>query len=1297
MKNLLFSISLLFLSDTTLAQAEFIENKGQWPEQVAFRAGLPAGALWAENHAFTWQFFDPSILDYLHPASGNANASSIYREHSYRVVFEGSTEADISGTKPLTPYYNYYQSNDTSTWAAHCKSFSRCDYKGIYDGIDLVLYSNNQSIKYDFVLHPGANAQSISMRFEGGVQLQLEDGVLKIKTTVNELTELAPFAYQLIEGKISEVSCHFHLDENKLTFELGDYNTNFDVVIDPEIAFSTYVGSTSSTFGFTACDDNEGNLISGANVYASGYPVTIGAYQVDLNSSFTNMFDAAISKFSNDGTQLLYSTYLGGAGQDAPHSIVTDEDNNFIVMGVTGSDDFSTTAGVYQPNFAGGPSLNYGNEQFFQGNQDLGTDIFITKFNADGTLMASTFIGGSGIDGLNYADQLFYNYGDAFRGEVNVDGNGNIFVASVTRSTDFPTAGSNNDIQETYGGGLSDGVVFKLSPDLSDMLWSTYMGGSSSDACYAIEFSSNGSFAVAGGTQSGNFPFVQSGNDNSINGETDGFITLINPTTFDYSGTFVGTSEYDQVYFIQFDADDNIFCYGQTNGDMTISSGCYGQANSGQFVRKYNSSLSTISWTTLIGTGSGEIDISPTAFLVSDCDQIYLSGWGGEVNQYCVQAYACYAQFSTTFGLPTTPDAFQLTTDGSDFYLCVLNENAQELVYGSFLGGNISSEHVDGGTSRFNKNGSVFQAVCAGCQGNSDFPTTPGVWSNDNPSFGCNIAVFRFNLGTVNAVVQIDGPDQVCEGQSVSFTNLSSGATSYQWFFGDGESSTQFEPTHIYEQNGEFTITLIGEDDAECLVGDTTSITITILPGVNPTVEQVEPICNGQTVQLNATGSANLLWLPNPSLSATNIPNPIASPTVPTTYYAIDFNDCETDTVSVFVDLFIPVTDITDNISICIGQDTQLEASGGANYQWTPATGLSNASIANPIASPLVTTDYEVEITTAEGCAVQEDVTITVLENAPGGIVYPEIELCSGNSVQLTAADGNAWQWSPSESLSNPFAQSTVATPSNTTTYTVLITNPCGSGTDEVTVNVLFAQVEASEGGTICSGSSLPASATGAVEYYWQPPAYAAPYNTANTNLSPLESTWFVVGGTDENNCYDQDSLFIYVLPAPMVDAGPDQYYDFPGSAQLFGNAFGLNYYWTPTEGLSCSNCPYPVASPGGPTYYSLWVTDGMGCTAVDSVFVKPYFPLWVPNTITPNNDGINDVFQAYGESIEGFSMKIFDRWGVKIFETTDFAQPWTGGVSDEYYVQNDTYVWVIEYDTLERRTKLVGHVNVIR
>jgi hypothetical protein len=208
------------------------------------------------------------------------------------------------------------------------------------------------------------------MRFEGDVKLQILDGALYIQNSLHTIKENVPFAYQLIDGEIHEIPCAFRIENDVVSFDVGDYNSAYDLVIDPEIAFSTYVGSTASNFGFTACDDGDGNLISGANVYAPGYPVTLGAYQIDYSGGGANLFDAAISKFDNTGSNLLYSTYLGGGKQDAPHSIVADSQNRFIVMGVTGSSNFPVTTGAYQTTFAGGPYLDMQSQQFFSGVQD---------------------------------------------------------------------------------------------------------------------------------------------------------------------------------------------------------------------------------------------------------------------------------------------------------------------------------------------------------------------------------------------------------------------------------------------------------------------------------------------------------------------------------------------------------------------------------------------------------------------------------------------------------------------------------------------------------------------------------------------------------------------------------------------------------------------------------------------------------------------------------------------------------------------------------------------------------------
>jgi gliding motility-associated-like protein len=271
-----------------------------------------------------------------------------------------------------------------------------------------------------------------------------------------------------------------------------------------------------------------------------------------------------------------------------------------------------------------------------------------------------------------------------------------------------------------------------------------------------------------------------------------------------------------------------------------------------------------------------------------------------------------------------------------------------------------------------------------------------------------------------------------------------------------------------------------------------------------------------------------------------------------------------------------------------------------------------------------------------------------------------------------------------------------MASPSQTTTYTVTLTNPCGSGEDEVTVIVIEPDAQASGGGTICFGSYVEVTATGGVQYFWSPAEYAVEPNAQTTLVSPPTTSVMTVTVTDENGCAANATVDINILAAPEVNAGPDQYFDVPGIVQLMGSNYGLPYYWEQSEYLSCTDCLSPYANPDEPMYFYLTVTDGLGCSATDSVFVKPYFPVYIPNTITPNNDGVNDVFRVYGENLENFNLKIFNRWGDMIFESNDPEQVWVPGLNG-YFVQDGTYIWTVSYDSLERRTELIGHINVLR
>jgi hypothetical protein len=205
-----------------------------------------------------------------------------------------------------------------------------------------------------------------------------------------------------------------------------------------------------------------------------------------------------------------------------------------------------------------------------------------------------------------------------------------------------------------------------------------------------------------------NFPVTPGAISTTYNGGiTDGFVSkLKNDGTSILNSTFVGTAAYDQTFFIQLDKDFDVYIVGQTLGVMPVSGGVYSNANSGQYIWKMTNDLSAQIFTTIFGNGNNSINISPSAFLVDYCENIYVSGWGGHI-----------LQGVPTNNMPLTANAIQSTTDGFNFYLFVLSTNATSLLYATYFGGAQSQEHVDGGTSRFDKKGIIYQSVCAGCPG----------------------------------------------------------------------------------------------------------------------------------------------------------------------------------------------------------------------------------------------------------------------------------------------------------------------------------------------------------------------------------------------------------------------------------------------------------------------------------------------------------------------------------------------------------------------------------------------------
>ncbi|GAA4382569.1 hypothetical protein GCM10023186_23030 [Hymenobacter koreensis] len=339
---------------------------------------------------------------------------------------------------------------------------------------------------------------------------------------------------------------------------------------------------------------------------------------------------------------------------------------------------------------------------------------------------------------------LVRNYGDQFRGDIMVDAADNVYVASNTTSANFPVR---NSFQNTYAGGI-DGVVSKLTPALTDVLWSSFLGGTGPDAAYSLQLDAVGRLFVSGGTASPSFPVRPGALVPTYGGSADGFVVRVsaNGSTLEKS-TFLGTPQYDQAYFLQLDASGQVYVLGQSAGTYPTTPGRYSNPNGRQFIHQLNADLSVTGFATVFGSGRTTLDLSPTAFLVDQCERIFVSGWGGGNN-------VSYGNGSVT-GLPTTSAAVQPTTDGADFYLMQLSSGATTLEYATFFGGAGYQDHVDGGTSRFDRRGVIYHAVCAGCGGNSNFPIPVGAntYSTINRSTNCNNAAFKFNFEPERAIV----------------------------------------------------------------------------------------------------------------------------------------------------------------------------------------------------------------------------------------------------------------------------------------------------------------------------------------------------------------------------------------------------------------------------------------------------------------------------------------------------------------------------------------------------------------
>ncbi|HET7489639.1 MAG TPA: SBBP repeat-containing protein [Acidimicrobiales bacterium] len=621
----------------------------------------------------------------------------------------------IEGTDPLPGVSNYLIGADPSKWHTGVAGYSSVTYHGVYPGIDMVFHGGQGGPEYDMVVAPGADPAAIALDVKGGTLSLDQDGNLLIHTASGTLTQAAPKLSQTAGSSTVPVQGAFTLNGGRVGFRVGAYDHAKSLLIDPTLSYSTYLGPSTSGLGSGAAAgialDSSNDAFIVSNTSFPNFPTTPGAFQTTLSNTNSVL---SVTKLNPSGTALLYSTYIGGTGNDRGTAIALDAGGSAYLTGVTNSTDYPTTAGAFQTT-----------------NQDAGNgQPFVTKLNATGTgLVYSTYVGGTG--GPAGGDQS---------NAIAVDSAGVAHIVGTAGSTDFPTTpGAFQTTQLAVGG--TNAFVTAVAANGASLAYSTYLGGTIGENGLAVKVDASGNAYAAGWTASADFPTTAGAFQTTCtpapqcNNIWVGFVSKVNPTGTGlvYSTFLGGTTGADQVNALALDASGNAYATGQAQStDFPTTAGSFQPTSTNPngiaFATKLNSTGSAAAWSTYLG-GSGTD--TGLAVAVNGSGNAYVAGTTSSTNFPLVNAL----QIITTPGLNAG-------------FVTEFNTTGTAATYSTELTGSSLTDSPAGIAVD-----SAGSAYLAGQTSSADFPTTSGTFEPSRPacsSFGCAQEPFVTKLGSGN-------------------------------------------------------------------------------------------------------------------------------------------------------------------------------------------------------------------------------------------------------------------------------------------------------------------------------------------------------------------------------------------------------------------------------------------------------------------------------------------------------------------------------------------------------------------
>ncbi|MBI2268857.1 MAG: SBBP repeat-containing protein, partial [Bacteroidetes bacterium] len=1083
------------------------------------------------------------------------------------------------------------------------KQYEKITIQDVYPGIDWVFYNSSKTgMKYDFIVHPGADPAQIKLIYESENPLTIDrSGNINIPTPLGTLTENAPYSY--VKETKAKVKSYFKktiIDKHnvEISFQLETLNSKYKtLIIDPQLVWATYY-SGDRTDGFTsAATDANGNLFITGYSGSTNFPVqsSIGSY---YQGSTTSSEDVIILKFNNMGVRL-WATFYGGSGNmnDLACFITTDVAGNVWVTGQTVNPNFPV-----QSSFGAYNQLGHGG----------GTkDAFILKFNNSGTRLWATFYGGFGVD-EGYS--------------ITTDAVGNIFVTGYTASPNFPVqsnVGSYNQV--VPGDALRDAFILKFN-NAGGLLWATWYGGSDLDEGRSVTTDVWGNVFVTGYTSSTNF-LVQNGGAGTYNqlgyggGNRDAFILKFNNTGTLLWATFYGGKGLDEGNCIATDAAGNVFVTGMTgsaNFPVQSSIGAYNQfyaGNSDAFILKFNNAGQR-QWATFYGGSKFET-----------FSQVYMDTDNLAID-LCGNVYVAIQTFSTNFTFQNFCPAnyFDNTLGGLYDVLITCFSNSGTLLWNSYMGG-AGGDHRQGLAVDGNNN--LFMA--GEWVGGVGYPVVNpggGAYYNPNPGQSDDGCIVKFIPSPVTLTTQSTNNTSGCSCNATATASLTCGLPLYNYTWSNGNQTLNSNSNTNTISNlcpGTYTVTAT----STCFSVLTASVIITgTTGGLSTSVSQNNINCNGKstgTATVNAnggTGPYTYLWSPVSQTSSTA--TGLAAGT-----YSASITDASGCTSTQIVTITQPPAIVLGfstqwSCTVNSGTSTINVANGSSPYTYLWSTGQTAQTVTG-----LAQGSYNATVTDSKGCTQTQAVSIA--KPPPMTLVASSVATTCGNTNGRAnvAVNGNSglvtYSWAPGGQTGATIVNLAAGT------YTVLVSDYYGCSQTATAVvpsspgnNASFVQ---SPTGTVCIGTMVSFTNTGTppgagITYNWViSPITPANVSGTTTNFSYTFLTagtyniQHTVAGNGCNTIVNSTVTVINCSTGPSVTATGSSVC--PGTCATVnssgaGGTTPYTYAWS--NGATTQNIsPCPVST----TTYTVTIRDAGGNTSTSTAVVTIYPPVTVTTTAT--------------------------------------------------------------------------------